>query len=456
MKKNKGITLVALIITIIVMLILVTVTVSILINSNVIGTAKSAGERTKTAYGNESNFGESLTINVDGSLYNSIDEYLGTTPGGTVEPGTKVATKTAYTSGSKTAQIPAGFTISGKSGETSIDTGLVIYYIDDKSDAEIGAIDWTNSTTTENLRTTYDQFVWIPIDDANDMFMCQSSGATGADNKTECNIELVNNVPTCTVHNSTAMAGRLLAGWDSEEEWVTFNSSQTAQTYSNFPNENYPIREPATLTAEYDIDSTKEPALTTLQPEYNSSVKSVIENKGFWVGRYETSGMNGSTISVVAGTTTGISNVDWYAMYNTQKAYATNKGLLGGMISGAAYDQVIKFIGNPSVGRVEHRFNAPYATGNTNYPTKVYEWDYDEEDYVEIPNATPTAYNDISKNIYDLEGNVGEWTTEAYYTNVRVYRGGYYSDGNPASLRDRNYPTDTYGSFGSRAALYVQ
>ena len=77
-KNQNGITLVALIITIIVMLIFVVTTVSILINSNVIGTAKSAGERTKTAYNNESNFGESLTINVDGNLYNSIDEYIGT------------------------------------------------------------------------------------------------------------------------------------------------------------------------------------------------------------------------------------------------------------------------------------------------------------------------------------------------------------------------------------------
>ncbi len=39
MKKNSGITLIALIITIIIMLILVAVTVSILINSGIIGKA---------------------------------------------------------------------------------------------------------------------------------------------------------------------------------------------------------------------------------------------------------------------------------------------------------------------------------------------------------------------------------------------------------------------------------
>ena len=74
MKKNNGITLIALIITIIIMLILVAVSVSILINSGLIGKAKEAGSKTKTAYGQESRMGDSLTIN--GVTYNSIDEYL--------------------------------------------------------------------------------------------------------------------------------------------------------------------------------------------------------------------------------------------------------------------------------------------------------------------------------------------------------------------------------------------
>lgn len=63
MKNQKGITLVALIITIIVMLILVGVVVTILVNSNVIGKAKTAGNDTQRAYENESNFGSSFTYN---------------------------------------------------------------------------------------------------------------------------------------------------------------------------------------------------------------------------------------------------------------------------------------------------------------------------------------------------------------------------------------------------------
>ena len=53
MRKNKGITLIALIITIIVMLILVAVSVNVLINSNIIGQAEKAAKGYKTAYERE-------------------------------------------------------------------------------------------------------------------------------------------------------------------------------------------------------------------------------------------------------------------------------------------------------------------------------------------------------------------------------------------------------------------
>ena len=53
MKENKGITLIALIITIVIMLILVAVSVNVLINSNIIGQAEKAAEGYKTAYEQE-------------------------------------------------------------------------------------------------------------------------------------------------------------------------------------------------------------------------------------------------------------------------------------------------------------------------------------------------------------------------------------------------------------------
>ena len=73
MKKNQGITLIALIITIIIMLILVAVTVSIIINSGIIGKAQKAKSDTQTAYTEESSLGDS--ININGTIY-TMDEYL--------------------------------------------------------------------------------------------------------------------------------------------------------------------------------------------------------------------------------------------------------------------------------------------------------------------------------------------------------------------------------------------
>ncbi len=53
MKRNKGITLIALIITILIMLILVGITVAVVINSNMIGVAKNTGKKYENAMQNE-------------------------------------------------------------------------------------------------------------------------------------------------------------------------------------------------------------------------------------------------------------------------------------------------------------------------------------------------------------------------------------------------------------------
>ena len=73
MRKNKGITLIALIITIIVMLILVGVVVTVVIQSDLLGTARNAGEEYKLAYEKESNMSE---VTINGEKYTSLEEYI--------------------------------------------------------------------------------------------------------------------------------------------------------------------------------------------------------------------------------------------------------------------------------------------------------------------------------------------------------------------------------------------
>ena len=65
------------------------------------------------------------------------------------------------------------------------------------------------------------------------------------------------------------------------------------------------------------------------------------------------------------------------------------------------------------------------------------------------------------KNIYDLAGNVHEWTMESYKDNFRIYRGGMYEMGNEnisASTRGHCIP-DGFGNYmyvGFRVALHLK
>ena len=408
MRKEKGITLIALMVTLAVIIVLLGVSINVFVNSDIIGHSEKTGQAYTNALENDKTIGnDGVTIN--GKRYANMEDFgrgeeliESNIPG-----GTKVDENKEYTieGETRTAVIPGGFTISGKNSERTIEGGLVIYLIYDKTEDEIEKIDWNDEVTLKHLKETYDQFVWVPVTNVNKMFMCQSKTA-----ETECNIELVNGIPTCTNHsNSTAMAGRLYA----TSSGTNLNSSLTTQTYKA----NDGLREPAIITGKADGTGTKYDGnntdnnigltLTTLQEEYNNAVKKVIESKGFWIGRYETSGMNSSNddiaVNIVAekGENDGINNLNWYRMYKQQQNYVGKKNLdtskiQSTMIFGAAWDKTMIF--------------ANCATETT-----------PEKDYSTV--ITGNVEKDCYKNIYDLCGNLYEWTTEAVYTFSRVSRG---------------------------------
>ena len=423
LRNKSGITLIALIITIIVMLILVGVVVTVVIQSNLLGTAKTAGDKYKTAYEDESNMSE---VTINGEKYASIEDYL---EGKVKLPEIKVGEKATQTSKYETAVVPVGFTVSGAGAEKTVGGGLVIYLIDKKEDGtswteeEIKAIDWSNEETVADLRTKYDQFVWIPISHTkiNDMFICQAK----AEASDKCNITVKNGVATCTTHNSTQMAGRLYA---------TSTGGKYKDDITEIYTPNSGLREPDVVT-DYDGDSnylgniaavtgdstsyaSADKFKETLQTEYNEIVKSIYNAEGFWVGRYETSNMTqnpNTAVKVVAGTNTGISNINWYYMYGQQKAYSANKKLNGvksSMILGACHDQVLEFVNTERY----YVKNTGYALHNRSYSDGP--WQTAGLDY-----ADKSSYKDVSNNVYDLEGNVFEWTTESYSSDTRVDRG---------------------------------
>jgi len=72
-------------------------------------------------------------------------------------------------------------------------------------------------------------------------------------------------------------------------------------------------------------------------------------------------------------------------------------------------------------------------------------------------NILLTGSNDSysTANIYDLAGNLEEWTMEVYNSNTRVARGGNNSV-QAASQRNYSYSTNTaYQNVGFRPALYI-
>ena len=365
MKKNYGITLIVLIITIIVMLILVAVTIQVVINSGLLKTAGDAVSDYKNEQEKES-YMDAVTI--DGVEYESIEDYLANKPKlPTIGSGDKASTTSEYkdTNGD-IAVIPGGFTVSGLAEESTIDDGLVIYLI-----SEGETVDWSNPTEVANAQRAYDQFVWIPIknttdanaQDINDMYICQAKTSV---EQGACRIELnENGEPECQTHKeldeerAKQMAGRLYA---------TSTGKGFEQGYIEVYTENTGLREPDVIT-DNDRDLTNLSQISnilgttgydtisnfkqSLQSEYNEVAKSIYENQGFYIGRYETSNMidsnTSSAVKSVAGTITGISDVTWYRMYAQQKKYAENNGLTSiksTMIQGTAYDQVMKFIEN--------------------------------------------------------------------------------------------------------------
>ena len=110
----------------------------------------------------------------------------------------------------------------------------------------------------------------------------------------------------------------------------------------------------------------------------------------------------------------------------------TNYGAISTLIYGTQWDATLKFIGAYNVGEAGYDTYATDSTGMGNYNgTSEGDATTDETTTCGLVDAFR------QKNIYDMAGNVYEWTMEKYST-YRVGRGGSYSTSgldNPASYR---------------------
>ena len=454
LKESNGITLVLLVITIVIMLILAGVAISIAIDPNgLFGQAENATEKWNAKVEEEENEMDKilgyLGIDPPIEITDQMPEGKGWNSG-EEKPVDKVVVQRE-----RMAPVPKGYTVSQIPGENSIQSGMVIYQIPEGAE-----VDWENSkikltptSTEEILQETVNQFVWIPVDDINDMVMCKSNGTAGTSSATTCVLAYNTTTGhiTCNTHgyttstaltdeniDTTGLAGRLY-GTDSETtdteapyvyttNMAFTQASKDAHKFST--SEIY--REPDLVT-KYDnsnyqlvLKESTTQVLTSanalkhqLNNKFIEMARSVAKYGGFYVSRYE-AGANGASLKnqkvLVAGTNTAsgynpdtfINGNMWYGMYNTLMSSTTvdKTAVNSHMIWGCQYDMIIKFLSEnsknePQIGHITRQLNIQKLTGETT--------------------------TDIMSNIYDLEGNNREWTVQAGNTYGRLSRGGGFN-----------------------------
>ena len=187
---------------------------------------------------------------------------------------------------------------------------------------------------------------------------------------------------------------------------------------------------------------------------------------GFYIGRYEATTPDGTEITRT--NTTGVptcksGEIVWTDInYTNSKASAElmytgdNSSVQSGLLTGKAWDRTCHWIED---------YITPINTNSTLRDSRYYGNYYDSQ--APANTGTYTSYqrqlsganeNWKTKNIYDLAGNVYEWTYEAHSSH-RIYRGGscvLSGDVNPVSYRCYTYPSDADDSIGFRLRLYIK
>ena len=341
--------------------------------------------------------------------------------------------------------VPNGYVGSSVAGENEIDTGYVIYEGEE-------AVTDSNVADAQKNRN---QYVWVPVPDISKFYGTDANGKKWG--------------KIYTFSSSTSSGYDEITGTQ-PYNWSESNGVMTISSKTNY-------REPDVVakysSTGYDMDSrlktlgigakTTHEFLNQLEKEFNNMVASVEKYGGFYIGRYETGNINQDTPVIQKGNT-NISSQTWYNMYKRCKNIkGANTNVETGMIWGNQWDRTLMWL--IETGSKTKEQIADDSTSWGNYYNATFEYvnssgstaTKNEGSSTRIP--TGSAEYTKANNIYDLAGNVRDWTMEAYSTSLRVCRGGYcsnYGDSNPADSRVSNSPTVSSYNYGCRSALYIK
>ena len=427
LRRNKGITLIALVVTIIVLLILAGISIAMLTGQNgILNRVAEAKEKTGVAQEDESQKlkGYEDTINQYAPGSNGGSTGGGSTegtPGGGNLPetaegqlaGTPIKNPTSYGTNpnAQATADGAGKYFAKPDGATyvegTVDTGVVV-----------------------NIKES--EFVWVPVDDVV------------LDKNRVSDLPISADTGTSNGKTYTPMAVQV--GNDYKGFLYDFSGSNGYLKYGSNTNYQGDYREPDVVS--YDTGDYKSEGITKdiLTSEYNAMIASVLKYKGFYVARYEAGLDENKNIvfkdASVAGnnvTTADASNSEtssWYGLYKKIKTFTTDSDkVVSSMIWGSQYDAMMNWMAKTGkeVGTAD-------STGEKRNTYTV----------------TGKNTKDVINNVYDLYGCHLEWTLEAYGSSSRARRGGFSGRSSNPANRANNGPSYTNSYDSSRATLYIK
>ena len=418
MKRERGITLIALVVTIVVLLILAGVSINALFGNNgIIEKAKEAQNKMDKATENDQKEINELTNWLDNQVNGTTgggttgeDDNPSTTPkisrliGTVVDKNTKA--EDAY--GNKIT-IPKGFKVVAHG--TVAGSATYTYSGDNIPAVQDGIV-------IEN-GTDGNQFVWVPV------------GTIKNKNNTTNTITL-GRYSSFTATNGVYTPAQVASVENCTQE-VTINTNYKELSVFRAGNS--------------ATDSTAQNATARNLEEF---ISTTLANGGYYIARFEASGTASKITSKYNQTVLGNITQPNAAkaareMYgeikeNNKLVYASD------LVNSYAWDTAIVFIQTYSV-------KTDYASHNESNTTKAF--------------TATGKNNDKYCNIWDMSGNAYEWTTEystyAITSDFRpcVYRGGYYNADlglaiNYTSYRYYHRTTYSLSDLGLRPLLYVK
>ena len=184
---------------------------------------------------------------------------------------------------------------------------------------------------------------------------------------------------------------------------------------------------------------------------------SISENGGFYIGRYEASYENGkpaSKVSTIANESSEIENGKLWNNITKSEALSkandmyNNQEFTSSLLTGAAWNRTLGWL--EETGAVTPFEIVEDSIDWGNYKDDTFS---ETEGLINTGSMSKTEKN----HIFDLAGNVGEWTTEVESSDNKVFilsRGGDII-GNTACSRTA-HSTDTANTYtGFRVALYL-